>query len=542
MSSWRVNKDGCVDDTCSSRRIRTEDSGHIYCERGHFQGIESADRDEDDFEGASHGRTSRRQKEEKEKVLKHLTGKSAFELYLLCYQLILRKQIWWLVHEKELPAELETIVHDLWALRLQNLPERMSFDSHHDSDSQSQMFSSQSEDTSGETTATDFTIRAVRSVSTPSLVQSLALCYMGIWLLRLPITLGDLIRWVRQGELLYFKAIKEVPREMKDRLPGQYHSQLDPQSQLTAKKLHHAVTATFLLYQKDFKMEFPSLNMPPHLLRCIEELALPIEVYSSVQRLAALLSYDFAYLRDEQRKKLRIVDFPESQLISTIIVAVKLLYPFDGTKRYPHSAEDPSSVVLNWGAWVRARSEYEDHVLNAGKLSYEDAAKVSEMDLLKMSDSMIDDYLDYFDKTWTVDAPHVRDKDADYRLALMDMFPVGQRESTHSNNLNFAELKSQKGRTVQGALKARRTVTREQEHAMNKKIARPGSLYRRHRHAAKLDGYARAFYTAAADYAGLSLQSVVRAVYLTEQKLQVLKEQWEVEALTTAMGAGSVTA
>ncbi|KAE9988820.1 hypothetical protein EG328_007424 [Venturia inaequalis] len=537
MSSWRVNKDGCVDDTCSSKRIRTEDSGHIYCDRGHFQGIATVNRDEDEFEGASHGRTSRRRKEEKEKVLKHLTGKPAFELYLLCYQLILRKQVWWLIHEKEMPAELEVIVHDLWALRMQNLPQRMSFDSLHDSDSQSQLFSSQSEDTSGETTATDFTTRAAQSVSTPTLVQSLALCYMGIWLLRLPVTLGDLIKWVKQGELLYFRAIKEIPREMKDRMPGQYHSQLDPQSQLTAKKLHHAVTATFLLYQKDFSMAFPSLNVPLQLFRCIEELALPIEIYPAVQQLASLLSYDFAYLRDEQKKKLRIIDFPEAQLISTVIVAVKLLYPLDRIKRYPLSVQDPSVAVLDWGAWVQARQEYEDHVRDGGKLSYEDAANVTEMDVLKMTDSKIDDYLDYFDKTWTVDPPHMRDKDADFRTALMDMFPVGQRASAHFNNLNIAELKSRKVKAVQGAMKARRVVTQEQERASEKKIVRPGSLYRRYRLASELDGYAKAFYTVSADYAGLDLQSVVRAVHLTEQKLQVLKEQWEVEALTTAMGA-----
>ncbi|TID26905.1 RNA polymerase I-specific transcription initiation factor Rrn7 [Venturia nashicola] len=540
MSSWRLNKDGCVDDTCSSKRIRTEHSGHIYCDRGHFQGIETANRDEDEFEGASHGRTSRRQKEEKEKVLKHLTGKPAFELYLLCYQLILRKQVWWLIHEKGLSVQLDVIVHDLWALRMQNLPQRMSFDSLHDSDSQSQMFSSQSEDTSGETTATDFTSRAVRSVSTPTIVQSLALCYMGIWLLRLPITLGDLIKWVKQGELLYFRAIKEIPREMKDRLPGQYHYQLDPQSQLTAKKLHHAVTATFLFYQKDFSMKFPPLNVPLQLFRCIEELALPIEVYPAVQRLASLLSYDFAYLRDEQKKKLRIIDFPEAQLISTVIIAVKLLYPFDGIKRYPLSIRDPSLAILDWITWVQARQEYEDHIRDGGKLLYEDAANVSEMDVLKMTDSKIDDYLDYFDKTWTVDAPHTRDKDADFRTALMDMFPVGQRTSTYSNNLNLVELKSRKLKAVQGAMKTGRVVTREQERALEKKIVRPGSLYRRYRLASELDGHAMAFYTAAADYAGLDLQSVVRAVHLTEQKLQIMKEEWKIEASTTAMDAGSV--
>lgn len=425
---------------------------------------------------------------------------------------------------------------------MENLLERLPSDHLHDSDSESELFSSQSEDTSGETTATDSSSRAVRSVSIPTMLQSLTLCYMGVWLLRLPITLGDMIKWVQQGELLYFRAIKEIPREMKDRLPAQYHFMLDPQSLLTAKKLHHAVTATFLLYQRDFSMEFPSINVPLQLFRYIEELALPIEVYPAVQKLASLLSYDFAHLHNEQKKKLRIIDFPEAQLISTIIIAVKLLYPFDDLKRYPSSAEDSSVAVLNWETWHQAKQEYEDKVCDGSKLSYEAAAKISEIDVLKMADSAIDDYLDYFHKTWTVDDPQARDEDADFRIALLDMFPVGQSTSTSSCNINISKLRSHKIKVVQRSLKLRRVVTKEQDHTLEKKVVRPGSMDQRYRHATDLDGYAKAFYTAAAEFAGLDLQSVVRAVYLTEQRIEVLKEQWEIEALTKTMDEGSVRA
>lgn len=415
---------------------------------------------------------------------------------------------------------------------MQNLPERMSFDVLNDYDSQSQVFSSQSEDTSGETTATDFTSRAVRSVSTPTLVQSLALCYMGIYLLRLPITLGDLIQWVKQGELVYLRAIKGIPREMKDRLPAQYHYQLDPQSQLTAKKLHHAITATFLLYQKDFGISFPAVNLPLQLYRYIEELALPMEVYPAVQRLASLISYNFTYLQDqEQKKKLRIIDFPEAQLISVLIVVVKLLYPFDGIKRYPSSAQDPAAVMLNWETWEQATQEYQSQVRNAGNQFYEDASKVMELDVLKMSDSKIDDYLEYYDKTWTVDAPLMRDKDADFRTALMDLFPVESSKRSPSQGHTLPLLRSEKVKKVQGSLKARKVVSKDQEKVLDGRVVRPGSLYQRYRQATELEGHAKAFYTATAAVAGLDLQSVVRAVYLTEQKLETLKEQWKIDAL-----------
>ena len=36
-----------------------------------------------------------------------LSGKRAFEHYLLCFQLVLWKQVYWLLHVKNLPAEFE---------------------------------------------------------------------------------------------------------------------------------------------------------------------------------------------------------------------------------------------------------------------------------------------------------------------------------------------------------------------------------------------------------------------------------------------------
>lgn len=41
------------------------------------------------------------------KELVDLHGREALNLYLLCWQYVLRKQIWWLVGERGFPAELE---------------------------------------------------------------------------------------------------------------------------------------------------------------------------------------------------------------------------------------------------------------------------------------------------------------------------------------------------------------------------------------------------------------------------------------------------
>lgn len=91
------------------------------------------------------------------------------------------------------PAELESIVHDLWALRLQLLKARAEEPS--ESETAPKIFSSQSEI---ETDITDQEIEPKRrrrsGKDDPTLVDTLALCYLATLLLRLPVSLGDVHR------------------------------------------------------------------------------------------------------------------------------------------------------------------------------------------------------------------------------------------------------------------------------------------------------------------------------------------------------------
>ena len=64
-----------------------------------------------------------REKKKKKKVHR---GRASTELHLHCYQLILWKQCYALIHTIGLPPELESVIKDLWALRLQLLKGRLS--------------------------------------------------------------------------------------------------------------------------------------------------------------------------------------------------------------------------------------------------------------------------------------------------------------------------------------------------------------------------------------------------------------------------------
>jgi RNA polymerase I-specific transcription initiation factor RRN7 len=144
-----------------------------------------------------------------------LKGSEARELYLECYQLILWKQCHWLINVKGFPKELETVVRDLWGLRLGILQRIGDERNGYGSGTGTMMFSSTSE---GENTDTDGTggksmgsrrsrKSAVSKERLPRLIETLGLCYLGILLLRLPTSLGEFYKWAACEEIMYARAV-----------------------------------------------------------------------------------------------------------------------------------------------------------------------------------------------------------------------------------------------------------------------------------------------------------------------------------------------
>jgi RNA polymerase I-specific transcription initiation factor RRN7 len=85
---------------------------------------------------------------------------------------------------------LQTIVRDLWTLRLSKLAHRL--ESPQRGDSESQAFSSTAEETGDDDSWK--ASKRVNGVDSPNLVETIGLCYLGILLLRLPVSLGDIYR------------------------------------------------------------------------------------------------------------------------------------------------------------------------------------------------------------------------------------------------------------------------------------------------------------------------------------------------------------
>lgn len=139
------------------------------------------------------------------------------------------------------------MIRDLWALRLQLVKAKIG--GVPDSDREPTVYSSQVEGVeSGNETAQGMERKGSKGrdgKGMPALIDTLAICYLGMVLLRVPISIGDLhrlarhtwlcwllltgrFRWVTLEEIPYIRAIRLLPRGMRSRLLPHYIGALDP--------------------------------------------------------------------------------------------------------------------------------------------------------------------------------------------------------------------------------------------------------------------------------------------------------------------------
>ncbi|KAF9693135.1 hypothetical protein EKO04_008738 [Ascochyta lentis] len=532
----------CGVENCRSRWYEEGEDGYRYCQNGHQQfGLIRA-ADDDDFTLATTTRTRRKKDvDDQVKVAKHFSGRQALDLYLKCIQLILRHQVWYLIKDKGLPAEFELIVLDLWALRISQFGERIASDSRIDSQSQSQVFSTLEADES-ETDGARSTLRTPKGREkklngVPNLLDCLALCYLGILMLRLPITPGDIYHWVTEGKLAYRGAIKCLPLTMRDRLPPSYHATLNPNALLRFKRFYAVVTDLQISFTKDHQIAWAPLNHRLLLFRYLKELALPLEVYDVTVRLSKLLGYDFV-LQQDGRKRLGVRHLPEAQLVGCLVVCVKLLYPFDGEQRHPHSATEPTAAVINWEHWHEQLNAKQIEKRGADRsFTVEDLTRFEEKDIIDLASDRLDQYLDFYADTFLDDAEIQRTKDTDdFRNAMYGMFPI-ESESAAPLYQTLHEL-SENGdmamvEAVHGSMEARATVDDEHD---STGVLRPGQLYHSYKKENNLPDHAKEFYAEVAKLAGLSVEMLTMSVFFTEARIEKWRRKKETDKQQPAGG------
>ncbi|KAK4156227.1 hypothetical protein C8A00DRAFT_30925 [Chaetomidium leptoderma] len=525
---------------CPARRWYLE-NGRRYCENGHqVEGYVQFDIDEDDNFGKS-GRVARKQKIARRRERKHLAGNEARELYLECLQLLLRKQVLWLVRTRGLHPELEAVCRDLWLLRVRAFPglERGGKDGggleggggrdgggggssgggSGGGGEGLEMFSSQvkveerdgdekvEEGTEGVGGARKSKSWAGEVWSLPGPMDTLALVYLGCVLRQEPVRIGDVFRWARNNQMPFLAAIDYVPKEWRDRLPGwAHHSLLTRYARFHGSELHRAVMDLMLGYQENHGMVFPAIPAPPLLFLYLKDLALPPEVHPFAQKTCRLLELGFSFpSRGPLTKRYMLLDIPEVLLVASLVVATKHQYPLDGVERFPCDANDPLCLQMDWAVWESEFTKQPEK--KPGILQYE---HMDPQEIWSMDKGEMNELLNWFQETQIEKNP-TDETEVDRLFPLQDVPPLPEIAEFSQDEIEA------RMRRVQGAMKS---VSPRPDHAgMDEGVKGLGSDYQCYKDVEEMAGPVKRFYEVVAEVAGLSVRDLLRAVYSLEQLL-----------------------
>jgi RNA polymerase I-specific transcription initiation factor RRN7 len=242
---------------------------------------------------------------------------------------------------------------------------------------------------------------------------------------------------------------------------------------------------------------------------------LVVDIYETAKTLQGILAITFEYptrIRGNGRKE--ALKLPEVQAIVLIILATKLLFPFDDLKRNPATSKEPATQTINWHGWVQAQRQFSNHEQTGGQLGKEKLMRITDHDALGMNNSEIDQYMDWYEKDWLHDTKTIN--------PIAEMFSTS-RPSAEDQSNSDAEPVPTSGTDTDEALRALLQAVMADLKPVSmdpsSKALRPGSWYARYRWESQLPEPARAFYELGAQLASISLTTLVRAVSVAEWRV-----------------------
>lgn len=123
-----------------------------------------------------------------------------------------------------------------------------------------------------------------------------------------------------------------------------------------------------------------------------------MEVYTVVRKLNQMLrfAYDFPL---SSKATLRNLGFPELRLMAQLVVATKLVLPFDNITRFPSSPSEPAAQSLDWKRWSEVRDEFSRRK-SEGKIAKGRHILLEEDDVFDLTPEQLDDYMDWYETRW----------------------------------------------------------------------------------------------------------------------------------------------
>ena len=328
---------------------------------------------------------------------------------------------------------------------------------------------------------------------------------------------------------------------MREKLPGEYHRALDTmvrfaflsssmsnpcnQAMLQPENLHRAVSDLATMYHQTFGLDLPPVSHEVLLYRYMTQLALPLDVFPAVQGLAQMTRSDFRYSTKKETRRKQSSAYPELQLMSLLIIAVKLLYPFDGVQGRPRSIHEPTTHQMDWMSWNR-HQQGSSMRLPGTSLARRSEISVRDTDVFKMNQQELDSYMNWYQKTW-VREPRSGSDDS-VSKEILDMFPLYSldqpgEQTPRRREEDLEEAFNQRAQTTTLSMKFQRPITDEEASDQELHVKRPGEGYRLYKQEEELPDAAKAFFEAAAKTACTSVKNLMLAVLQKEAQVTLWK-------------------
>lgn len=324
-----------------------------------------------------------------------------------------------MIHTHGAPPELWTVARDLWTLRLSVLTARLGDDTvpSNPNANQASDHDDQPNTTDAETSAQESDHPRVPGPAlthSPALIDTLSTIILSLTLLHFPLPLYRLYKLVLDLHIIYIRALRHLPSAMTQRLPPEYHPFLDTISIPRPEDLPRATHTLMQAYSDTFAMQFPAINWPLMLHAYLEKLALPIEVYAAVKKLRELVGFEFRWEVDVPqpdkdqdsdteprriRKRRSPVAWPEAQLMSLLIVAVKLLFPLRD-QADTKLGFGKLRLKMDWMRWLEIRSSHDAAMKKRDKGKASTFLETTDRDVQDMSGEELDGYMDWFQELY----------------------------------------------------------------------------------------------------------------------------------------------
>lgn len=295
---------------------------------------------------------------------------------------------------------------------------------------------------------------------------------------------------------------------------------------LQPEDMHNAISDLAIMYDEAFGLALPPLNYEVLLYKYIMNLALPLEVFPAVRGLAHLTRSDFRYLTMKGTRRKRGSAFPELQLISLLVIAVKLLYPFDGVKRHPRTIHETATQTVDWKSWEEHRRDSAKRPPGA-TLARGSEIDVRDTDVFKMSQQDLDSYMNWYQKMW-VREPRPGANES-VNKEILDMFPLTTlgpscEQTSRQQEQEVERIATLRAQSTTSSMIFQRPVTDEEALDQQADVKRPGEDYIPYKSADDLPESAKVFFDAAAETACTSVRILILAVAQTEARITTWKK------------------